>query len=247
MALETCVNCIHCCLFCTSHIWERASGRNSMASTPGDPGVQPMNRNTLEGGERFSYLLSLGPHLASVMTSKRWTGSLGKEVWFWGVVVSRWHLRWGVTANAQVEVVTNHLFPCGSHGSIIRQGFSESIFLQVTSIFFYYSYKLSHNNFILSFPAKSSLFLSWEETQRELFVTSSLAGTQVSNEWRMVRWIDEWTERWLDKQEEISSHKSISWFLNRNFAGQKGLARNIQSDEKQGLTAKITLSSKAII
>ena len=30
-------------------------------------------------------------------------------------------------------------------------------------------------------------------------------------------------------------------------AGQKGLARNIQSDEKQGPTTKITLPSKAII
>ena len=42
-----------------------------------------------------------------------------------------------------------------------------------------------------------------------------------------------------------SSHKtvSISWFLKRNFAGKKGLARSIQSDEKQGPVTKITLSS----
>ena len=31
------------------------------------------------------------------------------------------------------------------------------------------------------------------------------------------------------------SHKTVSWFLNRNFVGQKELARNIQSGEKQGL------------
>ena len=30
-----------------------------------------------------------------------------------------------------------------------------------------------------------------------------------------------------------SSHKTVSWFLQRNFAGQKRLARNIQSDKKQ--------------
>ena len=29
-----------------------------------------------------------------------------------------------------------------------------------------------------------------------------------------------------------SSHKTISWFLKRNFAGQKGLERSIQSDKK---------------
>ena len=33
----------------------------------------------------------------------------------------------------------------------------------------------------------------------------------------------------------------------RNFAGWKGLARNIQSHEKQGPTAKIALPNKAII
>ena len=36
-------------------------------------------------------------------------------------------------------------------------------------------------------------------------------------------------------------------FSKRNFAGKKGLARNIQSDVKQGPTTKITLLSKAII
>ena len=33
-----------------------------------------------------------------------------------------------------------------------------------------------------------------------------------------------------------SSHKIINWFLKWNFAGKKGLARSIQSDEKQGPT-----------
>ena len=36
-------------------------------------------------------------------------------------------------------------------------------------------------------------------------------------------------------------------FSKRNFAGKKGLARNIQSDVKQGPTTKITLSNKAVI
>ena len=44
-----------------------------------------------------------------------------------------------------------------------------------------------------------------------------------------------------------SSHKTVSCFLKRNFAGQKGLARNIQSHEKQGPTAKITLPDNDII
>ena len=44
-----------------------------------------------------------------------------------------------------------------------------------------------------------------------------------------------------------SSHKTVNSFLNRNLAGQQGLAGNIQSDEKQGATTKITLPSKAII
>ena len=39
---------------------------------------------------------------------------------------------------------------------------------------------------------------------------------------------------------------SVDLFLNGNFAGQKGLAHNIKSDEKQGPTTKITLPSKAI-
>ena len=32
------------------------------------------------------------------------------------------------------------------------------------------------------------------------------------------------------------SHKTLSRFLKRNFAGKMGLARSIQSDEKQGPT-----------
>ena len=44
-----------------------------------------------------------------------------------------------------------------------------------------------------------------------------------------------------------SSHKTVSWFLKRCFAGKKGLSRSTQSDEKEGPTSKITLPSKAII
>ena len=44
-----------------------------------------------------------------------------------------------------------------------------------------------------------------------------------------------------------SFHKTVIRFLKRNFEGKKGLARSIQSDEKQRPTTKITLSSKAII
>ena len=44
-----------------------------------------------------------------------------------------------------------------------------------------------------------------------------------------------------------SSHKTVSCFLKRNFAGYKGLARNIQSHEKQGNTAKIALPSEDVI
>ena len=44
-----------------------------------------------------------------------------------------------------------------------------------------------------------------------------------------------------------SSHTTVSWFPNWNFAGQKGLEWNIQSDEKQGPTTKIILPSKGII
>ena len=39
----------------------------------------------------------------------------------------------------------------------------------------------------------------------------------------------------------------LSADFSRDLAGKKGLARSIQSDEKQGPTTKITLSSKAII
>ena len=44
-----------------------------------------------------------------------------------------------------------------------------------------------------------------------------------------------------------SSHKIASQFLKRNFAGQKGLARNTPGHEKQGPTAKIALPSRDII
>ena len=38
------------------------------------------------------------------------------------------------------------------------------------------------------------------------------------------------------------SHNTVSWFLKRNFAVKKGLARNIQSDEKQGHTYNLDYS-----
>ena len=41
--------------------------------------------------------------------------------------------------------------------------------------------------------------------------------------------------------------KTISRFHKRNLAGKKGLERSIQSHEREGLTSKITLSSKALI
>ena len=44
-----------------------------------------------------------------------------------------------------------------------------------------------------------------------------------------------------------SSHKTLSLFLKRNFSAYKGLARHIQSPEKQGPTAETALPSKAII
>ena len=59
-------------------------------------------------------------------------------------------------------------------------------------------------------------------------------------------------ERILKAAREVSylqgsSHKAVSQCLKRNSAGQKGLAGNIQSREKQEPTAKIALPSKAII
>lgn len=44
-----------------------------------------------------------------------------------------------------------------------------------------------------------------------------------------------------------NSHKTFSWFLNRNFADQNGLAQNSQSDRKQGTATNTTLPSKAMI
>nr|KAF6374157.1 hypothetical protein mPipKuh1_009396 [Pipistrellus kuhlii] len=43
------------------------------------------------------------------------------------------------------------------------------------------------------------------------------------------------------------THIVVSGFLNRNYVGEKGVARNIQSDEQQEPTTRITLPSKAII
>ena len=61
-------------------------------------------------------------------------------------------------------------------------------------------------------------------------------------------------EKILKQQEKSSylqgsSHKtvSLSWFLNRNFSGQKGLAHNIQSDEKQGTITEMMLHSKSYL
>ena len=39
-----------------------------------------------------------------------------------------------------------------------------------------------------------------------------------------------------DSYPQKSSHKTVSWFLKRNFAGEKRLERSIQSNEKQGPT-----------
>ena len=54
------------------------------------------------------------------------------------------------------------------------------------------------------------------------------------------------------REKQIVTYKGVpirlsADFSKRNFAGKKGLARNIQSDVKQGPTTKITLLSKAII
>ena len=50
-----------------------------------------------------------------------------------------------------------------------------------------------------------------------------------------------------DSYLQRSSHKTVSWFLQRDLTGKKGLARSIPSHERQGPTSKITVSSKAII
>ena len=44
-----------------------------------------------------------------------------------------------------------------------------------------------------------------------------------------------------------SSHTTVSWFLQRDLTGKKGMERSIWSQERQGPTSKITLPSKAII
>ena len=54
------------------------------------------------------------------------------------------------------------------------------------------------------------------------------------------------------RENQLVTHKGIpirllaNFSLNKNFAGQKGLPRNIQSHEKQGPIDKIALPSKAI-
>ena len=48
------------------------------------------------------------------------------------------------------------------------------------------------------------------------------------------------SKRKADSHLQGRSHKTVSWFFNRNISGQKGLVWNIQSDEKQGPTTKTT-------
>ena len=63
--------------------------------------------------------------------------------------------------------------------------------------------------------------------------------------------IPKWkTERILkaSREKQLSylqgnSHKNVSWFLNRNIAGQKELARSIQSDENKVPITKIAQQS----
>ena len=55
------------------------------------------------------------------------------------------------------------------------------------------------------------------------------------------------SKRKADSYPQGSSHKTVSLLFNKNFEGQKGVTRNIQSDKKQGPTTKITLPSKAVI
>ena len=54
------------------------------------------------------------------------------------------------------------------------------------------------------------------------------------------------------REKQIVTYKGVpirlsADFSKRNFAGKKGLARSIQSDEKPRPTSKITVSSKAIL
>ena len=55
------------------------------------------------------------------------------------------------------------------------------------------------------------------------------------------------------RKKETVTYKGVPIILpadfskKKNFAGKTGLERNIQSDERQGPTSKITVSSKAII
>ena len=50
-----------------------------------------------------------------------------------------------------------------------------------------------------------------------------------------------------DSYLQRSSHKTVHWFLKRDLTGQKRLERSIRSQEKQGPTSEITVSSKAFI
>ena len=60
-------------------------------------------------------------------------------------------------------------------------------------------------------------------------------------------------ERLLEaaREKKLVTYRGVPLRLSADFsketAGRKGLARSIQSDEKQGPTTLITLSSKAII
>ena len=44
-----------------------------------------------------------------------------------------------------------------------------------------------------------------------------------------------------------NSHQAVSWFLNRNFTSQKGMAWYIQSDEREETTTKATLPSMTLL
>ena len=71
---------------------------------------------------------------------------------------------------------------------------------------------------------ESSLFLDFLDSLRKMGISCSLGENLKSLKWK--------GESYLQRR----SHKTISWLLKRNFAGKKGLARSIQSYEKQGPT-----------
>ena len=72
---------------------------------------------------------------------------------------------------------------------------------------------------------ESSLFLDFLDSWRKMGISCSLGENLKSLKWK--------GESYLQRR----SHKTISWLLKRNFAGKKGLARSIQSYEKQRPTS----------